>query len=199
MVRITALENKLVSAFVFAIFMLGLLVWPVRASVIMRFELEQLVARSDVIVVATTLGWKSRWGARKRILTDVTLRVDESIKGKYQPSDVLVVTRLGGEIDGLGMRVAGEAAFYKDKKALVFLREIPASGELRVVGMSQGVYHFNEAQGQIVVAPDESDSALVERDSDGKLQSALSTRTEPSPANDVLEEVRRLVLKSHDK
>ena len=36
-----------------SVFLLGLLVWPAKATVMMRLELDQLVTTSDVIVVAT--------------------------------------------------------------------------------------------------------------------------------------------------
>ncbi len=175
----------------------ALCVLPARATVTMALELEQLVAQSDVIVVATTLGWQSRWGSRNRIVTDVTLRVEESIKGRYHVNDTLVVTRLGGAIGDLGMRVEGVAAFYKGQKALVFLRQVPELGEYRVVGMSQGVLHFRETEGQIGVGPEDNELALVQRDSDGELRPIQYSQSKTSPVNEVLAKVRRLVMESY--
>jgi hypothetical protein len=177
----------------------ALCVMPARATMMMALELEQLVAQSDVIVVATTLGWKSRWGSRNRIVTDVTLRVEESIKGSYHVNDTLVVTRLGGAIGDLGMRVEGVAVFYKGQKALVFLRHVPALGEYRVVGMSQGVLHFNETDGQMVAGSEDSDLALVQRDSDGELRPIQYSQSKTSPVDEVLAKVRQLVLESYAK
>jgi len=172
---------------------------PAKATMMVALELEQLVARSDVIVVATTVGWKSRWGSRNRIVTDFTLQVEESIKGSYQIKDTLIVTRLGGAIGDLGMRVAGVATFYKGQKALVFLRRIPALGEYRVVGMSQGVLHFREMDGEIVVSSEANDAALVQRDVDGELRPIQYSRPTSSPVNEVLSKVRQLVLDSDAK
>ena len=187
------------AAIAFSILMFSLFVWPVKASVMLALDLDQLVANSEIIVVATTLGWKSRWDARNRIVTDVTLRVEESIKGKYKAKDQLVVTRLGGEIGNLGMRVEGAEVFYKDKKAIVFLREVPALGELRVVGMSQGVFHYREEEGQTLVGPEDTDLALVERDSDGELTSVARVEKRVLPVEGVLTAIRKLVLVYHAK
>ncbi|HEY3354132.1 MAG TPA: hypothetical protein VGQ83_12840 [Polyangia bacterium] len=114
---------------------------PASASVIVQLDVPTLAARADGIVRGRVVDQRARWDAQHtRIFTDVRVAVDQVYKGPGAPGDVIVVTRLGGSVDGVGMKVAGEAAFVLGEEALVFLRRQAAGGRLyhTVLGMAQG-------------------------------------------------------------
>lgn len=180
-----------------SLFVIGFFIGSVKATTMKALDISQLVAKSDHIVIAKSSSEKSRWDARSRIVTDVTLVVEESLKGRYRAKDELIVTRLGGTIGDLSMRVESAATFPKDKKALVFLREVASLGELRVVGMSQGVIGLDETEGETIVLPAADNSTLVQRENDEGLTSLGKPKSEVWLVRDILGEVRRLVSESN--
>jgi hypothetical protein len=114
---------------------------PASASVIVRLDVGALTAQADVIVRGRVVAERSRWdGRRTRIVTDVWLLVAQTYRGRVAAGEVITVTRLGGSVDGIGMRVAGEATFDVGEEAVVFLRRHGAGALARhtVVGMAQG-------------------------------------------------------------
>jgi hypothetical protein len=108
---------------------------PARATTMRSLEIDDLTDQADAVVLGRVVGARSRWTAdRRAIVTEVRLRVVSSYKGRV-PAE-LTILRLGGVVDGLGMRVLGEASFVVGERALVFLRSEGAA--FRVVGMAQG-------------------------------------------------------------
>lgn len=192
--------------FAIVLSIIGLTAQPTAASMIKALELPEMVEKAVHIIKAKTLRQESRWDLRGRIVTDVTLVVEEAIKGKYRAGDKVVVTKLGGIIGEIGMRVAGSPEFYNNKLAIVFLREVPSLGELRVLGMSQGVIHLDpdvrseidQSEREVLVVPSEDNTILVQHESDGALKSVLSTDT-PLFESYMLSEIRRLMSFSTSK
>jgi hypothetical protein len=128
------------------------------------------------------------------IVTDVSVDVQQVLKGGAKPGDDVIVTLLGGSVDGLGLSVPGEASIPMGKPALLFLYRSGKEGrDLRVVGMAQGVMPMQGEPGTMVIIPGGSGSELVERGSDGKLTAAPGALLRPEPAANVLERVRKLV------
>lgn len=164
-----------------------------RASVMLALDLAELVDLSDQIVVARAHGQQSRWHAGGRlIVTDVRLVVETALKGPATPGQSLVATRLGGRLEKLALRVPGSASFVLGQRVLVFLYRVP-SGDLRVVGMSQGVLAVELQQGVLSVLPGAAEQALLGWQVDGSLAAAPDAMLHPRPLVDVLAEIRRLV------
>jgi hypothetical protein len=107
------------------------------ATTVLRFSLEDLVKRSQFIVVGKVTGERTYWTAdRKMILTDHSIEVNESIKG--QASRSIVVTTVGGRMGDTELYVAGMPAFQKGEDAVVFVEQ---TGAYRtVVGLGQGKF-----------------------------------------------------------
>jgi hypothetical protein len=98
---------------------------------------EDLARSADVVVIGKVTEVRSEWSAdRSRIYSKVTLRVDEHIKGD-DPGEAVVVTTLGGEIDGLGEVYSHTARFKPDEQVVVFGAK-DQRGELMVVGGDEG-------------------------------------------------------------
>jgi hypothetical protein len=176
----------------------GLLVAPALASVVQAFSLEELTRKADLIVVGVGGETEARRNPDGRlIVTDISVSVQDVLKGSAKKGESIVVTVLGGNLDGLGLRVPGEASIPLGKPALLFLYRGGAAGtDLRVVGMAQGVMPMQPSdQGTMMIIPGGSSSALVQRDSSGTLKPASAALLQPEPAASVLDRVRAAVGK----
>jgi len=168
-----------------------------QGSVVRALSLEDLVERAEHIVVAVPEEKQSRRHQDGRlIVTDVSLRVKQVLKGSAAPEGVLIATRLGGRLETIALQVPGEATFAIGERVLVFLRAMGtgSSGQLRVVGMSQGVMALTRQGTTTMVIPGAGHSALVEREpQSGKFKSGKAAVSAPTPLPDLLSQIRALV------
>ena len=165
------------------------------ASTVRALSLAELTRKAEVIVVGVAQEAQSRRHIDGRLLvTDVSVRVEQALKGAAKPGEPLVVTLLGGELDGVELNVPGEAGLPLGKRSLLFLYRAAQSRDLRVVGMSQGALKIEPAaNGTTMVMPSGSGSSLVERGDDGRLHPAPAALLQPEPIDVLLARVRQLV------
>jgi len=191
----TALRLRLGAA-ALALGMCGLSAEPVRAAVVRALDLGQLTARSQHIVIAVAESEHARWDSpHEHIVTDVTLKVEQSLKGGAAPGSQLVATRLGGKLPTLALTVPGAETFELGKRALVFLYTSEPSRELRVVGMAQGVMPIDTRDGTAVVIPGAGGAELVQDGPDGTLAPAPGALQNAQPLDAMVREIRRLVAR----
>ena len=165
----------------------------VYAATMRALSLEELVAKADTIVVATVAERFSRWNRHRHIVTDVVLEVQQSLKGRVSEGEQLTVTTLGGTIGEVMMKVEGSPNFVSGASILVFLREVPALGELRVVGMSQGVRYLSDGPfGQVILPGGEGLNLLLSDESVDTVSNAVSS-SEPYSELQLLSEVKHIV------
>jgi hypothetical protein len=108
------------------------------ATVLEPLDLRQLVMSSSEIVIGRVDSTRSYWNAaRTRILTEVTIRVEESIHGA--PAKRIVLTQLGGEVDGVRVTVPGCPTFRVGEESLLFVWRSP-KGLAQVTGLAQGKF-----------------------------------------------------------
>lgn len=167
------------------------------ASILQTLDTPELVRRAEHILVGTVEGQRSHWAdeSHSAIVTDVNIRVTTALRGA-RAGDVVTVRRLGGTVDGIGMRVFGEASYAAGEEVLLFAER---RGEaLYAVGMTQGKLHVNRDGVTKSVSVDLQGAELLPPAS-GPLQPQPGG---PSPAaqrarplKDVLKEVSALVLK----
>lgn len=163
----------------------------VRASVVLALDLAQLVAHADHVVVVTAVSESARWSRTGRqIVTDVELRVEQTLKGPTRVGQVLVATRLGGTLGDVALQVPGEARLAAGQRALVFLEA--SDGELRFVGMSQGVLALAGSGAQTMALPGGGGMALVERAEDGTLVAGAPALARGRRLDELAAEIRRL-------
>jgi len=171
-----------------------------QATVIEALTMRELVLHADVIVQAQVIGAAARLDELDRIVTDVTLRVDEPLWGARRWSDLgsgseVVVTRLGGDLDGLGLRVEGEPTFALGETVVLFAEE--RSGELHAVGMSQGVMPVRvDPSGAPMVLPGGGGLSLV-APGHGGLRAGTAALAAPRPLPTLLDELRTLIAEVH--
>ena len=163
------------------------------AAVLMALDLRALVKQSDYVVLAKAESQTSRY-AQGLIVTDVQLRVVNSLKGSAKVGSMLIATSLGGSVGQVGLRVPGAAQFALGESALVFLRREEASDDLGVTGMSQGVLPIFGAGSSAQVQLGGKQATLMARDASGAYVPA------PAPQRrtlaDVLNEIARLAAES---
>ena len=168
---------------------------PASASVMVALDLPTLVQRASHAVVVRVEAQHARWDSSGRIVTDVSLRVEESLKGGARPGELLVLERFGGEVGEVGMRIEGEPLF--EDGALVLLFAAPSQlnpAHLRAVGMAQGVMPMRERaapSGDDLVLPGGDGLALVQGGTSG-LAAALPALASPRPLAEVRDAVRAL-------
>ena len=166
------------------------------ATLIDALDLTDLTRSADDIAVFRVLETQARWDDRGRIVTDAALRVDEVWKGDATIGSVMVVTRLGGDIGDLGMRVAGEPAYETGARIVVFLQE-DAEGVSRAVGMSQGVLAVRTVNGVDVALPNGVGLELVRR-VNGTLQPAPSAVPAPRALRSLRTDVAAILREAGD-
>lgn len=168
----------------------------VRAAVVRALDLAQLTERSAHIVIAVAETEQARWDQpHVHIVTDVTLKVEQSLKGGAAPGSRLVATRLGGKLETLALTVPGAESFELGKRALVFLYTSEPSHELRVVGMAQGVMPIDTRDGSAVVIPSAGGAELMQDGPDGALAPAPGALVSAQPLDAMVREIRRLVAR----
>ena len=115
-----------------AVLLSGLL----RATIVPRMSLEQMVAQSDFIVHGRIGNSWAAWDAARRwIWTHHEVELYEALKSAG-PSRI-VVSVPGGIADGIGMQVSGTARFTGGQEVLLFLQRAP-NGYLRITAWTQG-------------------------------------------------------------
>lgn len=111
---------------------------PAGATQMRHLDTRALVRGSSDIVVGTVESVRSYWDAgHSHILTDVTVRVGESLKGATGAT--LVLTQVGGEVDGLRYDIEGSPRFAPGEEALLFVWRDTA-GRPQVNGLAQGKF-----------------------------------------------------------
>ena len=107
---------------------------PGRANAQMETNrIESLAQRADAIVVGRVTSVRSEWNADKtRIITKVSVDVDEYVKGD-SATKTMVITQLGGEVDGVGELYSHTAAFSQGEDVLVFVKK-DSKNNLNVAG-----------------------------------------------------------------
>lgn len=164
-----------------------------RASVVLALDLAELVAQADHVVVVTAVSEHSRWSRTgHQIVTDVELRAEEALKGPARAGQMLVATRLGGTLGDVALQVPGEARLAAGQRALVFLHA--SSGELRFVGMAQGVLALSGSGSDTMAMPAGGGMALVERAEDGSLVPGAPALARPRPLRELTAEIRKLAI-----
>ena len=115
------------------------------ASTVIELDAQQMVARSQAIVIGEVITMSSRNDGRY-IVTDVTIRLDRAaLKGNLLAGKTMTLTELGGELDGLVMRVAGAPAYRIGEQVAVFAAGRP-DGSFRTLGLQQGKFRIQEAE-----------------------------------------------------
>jgi len=172
----------------------GLALAPGRASatVVVAFDLRELVDRADEVALVEAIDVRSLRDARGRIVTDTVVRVIESVEGGARVGDTFVIRRLGGVVGDLGMHVEGEATLAPGERAIVFAKRVAPSAPLRTVGMAQGVMPVRANGAHALVMPGGAGLVLVRPLPGGRLAPATAALTAPRALDELLDALRTI-------
>lgn len=122
---------------------IALLLWSVflpraEATTLKRLDLDDLTAESSAVVYGKIVAKRVEWNSsRSMIFTVYTVLADQYLKNALGP--VFELHEPGGELDGLGMRVAGVPAFSVGQEAVLFVWT-DKRGQHQVTGFEQGSF-----------------------------------------------------------
>jgi len=104
---------------------------------------EELTRDSTDVIVGTAGQPKTVWNASHSMIYTVTpVRVEQALKGSR--TGTLMVTQMGGTLDGITTKVAGIRQFHASERAALFLRpsgDMP--GTFVISGMMQGRFSID--------------------------------------------------------
>jgi hypothetical protein len=108
-------------------------------------SIKSLSEKADLIVEGKVIQKKSSWNKDKtRIYTDVTVQVDDYLKGN-KGNNTIVITTPGGEVDGVGELYTHMPRFNNNEDVLVFVKEDKKDRSFKV---------FNGEDGKITLYKD---------------------------------------------
>jgi hypothetical protein len=153
----------------------GLAAASVRATTVVPPTFDQLVSDAELIFQGTVTGAQSQWageGNERNIVTYVTFRVDDTIKGA--PGKSYTIRMLGGTIDGETAEVADAPRFKTGDRDILFV-ENNGSQFIPLVGIMHGRFHVQtDASGREIVTKD-SGASLAHVDKLGTDERAAIT------------------------
>ncbi|HEY3662518.1 MAG TPA: hypothetical protein VGL24_05140 [Chthoniobacterales bacterium] len=133
---------------------IGFLVYPVlfslgfiaNATTVIPPKFDELVSRAQVIFEGEVTGLHSQWigeGAQHRIVTFVTFKVDDTLKG--DPVTTYSMRMLGGTVDGRTMEVSDAPKFKVGDHDMLFV-ENNGSQFIPLVGIQHGRFRIQKDQ-----------------------------------------------------
>ena len=113
------------------------------SATMIGLSIETLTRGADLVVDATVQDVRSYWSADgKRILSAVTLAVNETVRGDAKLK-LVTVEYEGGEVNGIRMSVSDIRHLVQGERVVAFLKAGSSAGrEVAhvLVGQAQGVY-----------------------------------------------------------
>jgi antitoxin (DNA-binding transcriptional repressor) of toxin-antitoxin stability system len=112
------------------------------ATTVIPPSFDELVQQAQLIFQGTVINVQSHWageGQQRRIVSDVTFRVEEPIKGA--PGASYTLSMLGGTVDGESMGVADAPRFKQGDRDILFV-ENNGSQFIPLVGIMHGRFRL---------------------------------------------------------
>lgn len=113
------------------------------ATTVIPQSVEELTRASTDVVIGEAGIPQARWNSAHTMIYTVTpVRIESALKGTR--SGIVMVTQMGGTLDGIHTKIAGIRQIQPQEKAALFLRpskDMP--GTFVITGMMQG--HFTVA------------------------------------------------------
>jgi hypothetical protein len=156
-------------------------------------SVEDMTKQADAVVRGKVLRQQAAWDDKhQRIYTTTDLEVLEPIHNPAQVPHTIQVRSLGGEVDGIGMAVAGTTQFAVGEEVVLFLRKDPQVGSaFQVIGMNQGKFHIErESKGRVIAVPTLEGIALARPGVDGVIRPEEQSSAPPRiPLDDLRQKV----------
>ena len=124
-----------------------------RATLVRGMTLPELVLRSQHALIGTPEDARcvhALIGGRRMLVTETRLRVEGLLALSAPRERVIVVRTLGGQLDGVGEVVHGQAELTRGRQCAAFFERGP-DGACWVTGMAQGHYELVRSDGGLVL------------------------------------------------
>lgn len=168
---------------------------PAGATTLIRAGLDELVKRSETVVMGKVVDVVSRWnGDHTFILSDVTFAPSETVKG--QAAGPLTFTVMGGTVAGRTALIVGGAELVPGRSYLLFLgrEDLPGAAQaLTVRGLCQGVFEVKTQRGGLRAVSQAAGQPLWPDDSGA---TAAPGGAEGLPLTTLIETLRETVRRS---
>jgi hypothetical protein len=129
--------QKLCGFFLIVFFITSFLPFKGQSQTI-QSDIKKLSENSDIILEGKVIQKKSSWNENKTsIYTDVTLLVDEYLKGD-QGKKTIVVTTPGGEVGEVGELYTHMPSFKSDEDVMLFVKEDKRDKSYKVLNGEDG-------------------------------------------------------------
>jgi hypothetical protein len=127
-----------------------------RATTVIPPTFDQLVNNAEIIFEGTVTGTRSEWtgsGTERHIVTYVTFKIEDSIKGALGAE--YTIRMFGGTVDGHTMEVTDTPRFKVGDRDILFV-ENNGTQFVPLVGIMHGRFHVqsDEATGSEKIAKD---------------------------------------------
>lgn len=144
------------------------------ATTVIPPSFDELVSRAEMIFQGSVTDVRSEWtgeGAQRHIMSYVTLKVEDAIKGK--PQSTVTLRMLGGTVGGETMEVTDAPKFKVGDRDILFV-ENNGTQFVPLVGIMHGRFRVKkDAAGQDAVFTNEG-SPLTDVTQLGKNEAAAS-------------------------
>jgi hypothetical protein len=131
----------------------------IQATTVIPPTFDQLVGQAQFIFQGSVTDVRSMWvgeGAQRHIISYVTFKVEDTMKGK--PGASFVMQMLGGTVDGEAMEVTDSPKFRVGDRDILFVEN---NGEqfVPLVGINHGRFHVrtDEQTGRDIVTNGEDE------------------------------------------
>jgi hypothetical protein len=117
------------------------------ATTVIPPTFDELVGRAEVIFQGSVTDVRSQWtgeGAQRHIVTYVTFKVEDAIKGN--PGGSYTMRMLGGTVDGQTMEVSDSPKFKKGDRDILFV-EHNGQQFIPLVGIMHGRFRIARVEG----------------------------------------------------
>lgn len=138
------------------------IVGSLRATTVIPPTFDELVARAEVIFQGSVTDVRSQWigeGAQRHIVTYVTFKVSDAIKGN--PGASYTMRMLGGTVDGQTMEVSDAPKFKIGDRDFLFI-EHNGTQFIPLVGIMHGRFRIARVEGGQEVVADESGEPVTD-------------------------------------
>lgn len=145
------------------------------ATTVIPPSFDELVSRAEVIFQGSVTDLRSQWvgeGAQRHIVTYVTFKVDDAIKGS--PGATYTMRMLGGTVDGQTMEVSDSPKFKIGDHDFLFV-EHNGTQFIPLVGIMHGRFRIEREQNGREIVATNSGEPLSDVASLGKEEHGVSS------------------------
>ncbi len=164
-----------------------------RATTVIPPTFDQLVDQAEFIFQGTVTDIKSQWigeGAERSIVTYVTFKVEESVKGNAGQS--YTIRMLGGTVGEDTIEVSDAPRFQAGDREIVFV-EHNGSQFVPLVGIMHGRFHVRRNQAGRDIVTDNNDEPVRDLTRLGRESSGPSPRVTDLTSDDFKAAVKEKV------